>query len=57
MPVRTRRARRLLPAVVVVLTVVLTGTAIINLDALWTRGRDAAAALFYLANWNTIGQA
>lgn len=52
-----RRARRLLPAVVVLLIVVLISTAILDPDALLTRGRDALAALFYVANWNTIGQA
>lgn len=52
-----RRARRLLPAVVVLLVVVLVCTAILDPGALDTRVRDALAALFYLANWNTIGQA
>lgn len=52
-----RRARRLLPAVVVLLTVVLISTAILDPGALLIRGRDALAALFYVANWNTIGQA
>lgn len=52
-----RRARRLLPAVIVLSVVVLAATAILDPGALGTRLRDAAAALFYLANWNTIGKA
>jgi peptidoglycan/LPS O-acetylase OafA/YrhL len=49
-----RRARRLLPAVVLVLLVVLVATAIVDPAALATRASEALAALFYVANWTTI---
>ena len=52
-----RRARRLMPAVMMLLAVVLASTAVLDPDALLTRGRDGLAALFYVANWNTIQQA
>ncbi|MDQ2852668.1 MAG: acyltransferase [Actinomycetota bacterium] len=52
-----RRARRLLPAAVLLLIVVLLSTAIQDQGALLTRGRDTLAALFYVANWNTIQHA
>lgn len=39
------------------LIVVLAATAILDPGVLSTRGRDGLAALFYVANWNTIGQA
>ena len=52
-----RRVRRLLPAVVVLLVVVLACTAILDPAALASRMRDGLAATFYVANWNTIGQA
>lgn len=52
-----RRVRRLLPAVVMLLVVVLACTAILDPTGLATRVRDALAAAFYVANWNTIGQA
>ena len=49
-----RRARRLLPAVVLVLLVVLVATAIVDPAALAARASEALAALFYVANWTTI---
>lgn len=49
-----RRARRLLPAVVLVLLVVLVATFIVDRAALATRAGEALAALFYVANWTTI---
>lgn len=49
-----RRARRLLPAVIVVLGVVLVATALVNRDDLGRMLGSAGAALFYVANWHTI---
>ena len=49
-----RRARRLLPAVILVLLVVVIATAIVDPGALLKRGQEAVAALFYVANWTTI---
>lgn len=49
-----RRARRLLPAVVVVLAVVLLATALVNRSDLGRMLGSAGAALFYVANWHTI---
>ncbi|HKE68325.1 MAG TPA: acyltransferase family protein [Nocardioidaceae bacterium] len=48
------RARRLLPALVVVLVVVLTVTAITDAAALSKRWSEAVSALFYVNNWATI---
>ncbi len=49
-----RRARRLLPAVIVVLLVVLAVTALLDREAMPARAVEAAGALFYVANWATI---
>lgn len=48
------RARRLLPALVLVLAVVLAVTAITDAGALQTRWREALSAIFYVNNWVTI---
>ncbi|MFT3872548.1 MAG: acyltransferase [Nocardioides sp.] len=48
------RARRLLPALAVVLTVVLAWTALSERPLLAQRGEQAAAAAAYVANWHTI---
>ncbi|GIF02685.1 acyltransferase family protein [Actinoplanes siamensis] len=51
----TRRARRLLPALLVMLTAtVLAGRARLDPDALGLLRADAYAALAYLANWRMI---
>jgi peptidoglycan/LPS O-acetylase OafA/YrhL len=49
-----RRARRLLPAVVLVLAVVLAVTTLVARGDWWTRAGESAAALFYVSNWQTI---
>lgn len=49
-----RRARRLLPAVVMVLTAVLVATLVTDPSALWDRAKQAVAGFFYVANWATI---
>lgn len=49
-----RRARRLLPAVVLLLVVVMIAVALLTPDKLGERTREALAALFYVANWRTI---
>jgi peptidoglycan/LPS O-acetylase OafA/YrhL len=49
-----RRARRLLPAVVVLLLVVMAATVVVDPGSAAARGREALAALFYVANWTTI---
>ena len=49
-----RRFRRLLPAVVLLLLAVLVATAVISPGSLTARGKEAVAALFYVANWYTI---
>nr|WP_274387818.1 acyltransferase family protein [Salsipaludibacter albus] len=49
-----RRARRLLPAVVLLLAVVVATTAAVDLADLGTRVRESLAALFYVFNWTTI---
>lgn len=49
-----RRARRLLPAVFVVLVVVLLVTALIDHEVITTRFHEALAAAFYVSNWTTI---
>jgi peptidoglycan/LPS O-acetylase OafA/YrhL len=48
------RARRLLPALVVVLVVVLAVTAITDAGALPTRWGETVSAIFYVNNWATI---
>ena len=50
-----RRARRLLPAVVLVLVVVLAVTALSNPGELGVRAAETVAAMFYVSNWTTIG--
>lgn len=49
-----RRARRLLPAVIVVLTTSMAVVAITDPSDLPRRAVEALAALFYVANWHTI---
>jgi peptidoglycan/LPS O-acetylase OafA/YrhL len=49
-----RRARRLLPAVIMVLLVVLLATAILDASAVARREMEAIAALLYVSNWTTI---
>jgi peptidoglycan/LPS O-acetylase OafA/YrhL len=49
-----RRARRLLPAVFLLLFVVVVATAIAQPDQLGTRSGEAAAAMIYMSNWATI---
>ncbi len=49
-----RRARRLLPAVVLVLIVVIIATAFVDPGALLQRSQQAVAAMLYVANWTTI---
>lgn len=51
-----RRARRLLPALVFMLTVVLFTTAIARRDQLVATLRQALSALLYVANWTTIAR-
>ncbi len=50
-----RRARRLLPALVLVLSVVLAVTAVVDHDRLGERWRETKAALLFAGNWQTIG--
>jgi peptidoglycan/LPS O-acetylase OafA/YrhL len=49
-----RRARRLLPALIMMLIVVLVATPVLDNDMLPERGTEALAALFYVSNWTTI---
>jgi peptidoglycan/LPS O-acetylase OafA/YrhL len=49
-----RRARRLLPALIMVLIVVLVATPVLDNDVLPERGIEALAAVFYVSNWVTI---
>lgn len=49
-----RRARRLLPAVILVLIVGMIGVIVLDPDNLGRRAMQALAALFYVANWHTI---
>jgi peptidoglycan/LPS O-acetylase OafA/YrhL len=49
-----RRARRLLPALIMVLIVVLIATPVLDNDVLPARGIEALAAVFYVSNWVTI---
>jgi peptidoglycan/LPS O-acetylase OafA/YrhL/lysophospholipase L1-like esterase len=51
-----RRARRLLPALVSMLSVVILTTAVARLDKLAATLREALCALFYVANWTTIAR-
>ena len=48
------RARRLLPALLVVLVVVLAVTAIVDAAALSRRWHETISAIFYVNNWTTI---
>jgi peptidoglycan/LPS O-acetylase OafA/YrhL len=48
------RARRLLPALAVVLLTVLAVTALVDRDQLGQRWRETVAACFYVSNWFTI---
>jgi peptidoglycan/LPS O-acetylase OafA/YrhL len=48
------RARRLLPALVVVLLAVLAATAVVQRDQLGQRWDETVAAAFYASNWFTI---
>ena len=49
-----RRFRRLLPAVVLLLAVVLAATVFVHPDKLGDRSEQAFFALIYVANWHTI---
>ena len=49
-----RRARRLLPALVLVLAVVLAVTALVDSSALAQRWRESVGALLFVSNWQTI---
>jgi peptidoglycan/LPS O-acetylase OafA/YrhL len=49
-----RRVRRLLPALIMVLTVVLVATPVLDNDVLPERGIEALAALFMVSNWTAI---
>jgi peptidoglycan/LPS O-acetylase OafA/YrhL len=49
-----RRARRLLPALIMVLIVVLVATPVLDNDVLPERGIEALAALLFVSNWITI---
>jgi peptidoglycan/LPS O-acetylase OafA/YrhL len=49
-----RRARRLLPALAMVLIVVLIATPVLDDDVLPERGIEALAALFFVSNWTAI---
>ncbi len=49
-----RRARRLLPALLMVLIVVLVATPVLDNEVLPERGIEALAAVFYVSNWVTI---
>ncbi|MEP6648662.1 MAG: acyltransferase family protein [Lapillicoccus sp.] len=49
-----RRARRLLPAVVLLLVVVMAVTALSNPAEIGVRAAETVAALFYVSNWTTI---
>jgi len=51
-----RRARRLLPALLLMLPVVVVTTAIARPDKLVNTGRQAFYALLYVANWTTIAR-
>ncbi|MER7070559.1 acyltransferase family protein [Terrabacter sp. NPDC000476] len=49
-----RRARRLLPAVIIMLAVVVLTTAVVEPSALGRRGVQALSSLGYVSNWQTI---
>ncbi len=51
-----RRARRLFPALVLLLVVVLAATAIVRPAKLATYGKQAFSAAIYIANWATIAR-
>ena len=51
-----RRARRLLPALLLMLPVVLVTAAIARPDKLAATGRQVVYALLYVANWTTIAR-
>jgi peptidoglycan/LPS O-acetylase OafA/YrhL len=51
-----RRARRLLPALIVLLTVVLAAAAFTRPNKLAAYGREALSAALYVANWATIAR-
>jgi peptidoglycan/LPS O-acetylase OafA/YrhL len=55
-PFWIRRARRLLPAVVVLLMVVLAATALVEPASLGRRAPESLAALLYVANWAVIAR-
>jgi peptidoglycan/LPS O-acetylase OafA/YrhL len=50
-----RRARRLLPALIMMLIVVLVAAPVLDNDVLPERGIEALAAVFLVSNWTTIG--
>ncbi len=49
-----RRARRLLPAVILVLLVVLAATLLVAPSDLGARWWESVSAMFYVSNWTTI---
>ncbi len=49
-----RRARRLLPAVVLLLVVVMAVTALSNTSEIGVRAAETLGALLYVSNWTTI---
>jgi peptidoglycan/LPS O-acetylase OafA/YrhL len=49
-----RRARRLLPALIMMLIVVLVATPVLGDEFLPERGIETVAALFFISNWTTI---
>jgi peptidoglycan/LPS O-acetylase OafA/YrhL len=49
-----RRARRLLPALIMVLIVVLVATPVLDHEVLPERGIEALAALIAVSNWNAL---
>lgn len=51
-----RRARRLLPALLVVLGAVLAATTIVDGELLAQRRREALAAVLFVGNWHTIAE-
>jgi peptidoglycan/LPS O-acetylase OafA/YrhL len=49
-----RRAKRLLPALFLVLAVVMVATALVAPDGIVDRWKEAVASAFYVSNWTTI---
>ncbi len=49
-----RRARRLLPALILVLAVVLSVTALVDSEQIAQRWRESLGALLFVSNWQTI---